>query len=380
MCGRAAQTAAAVSAAAQSLHVDEHTSNLDGNASHSASSSNTRHTENKETSSSAADDNHDNYNLSPGMDATIFWKESTTEQIQSGRKRWGLVTRPGSKANPLPENSMNLHFSNLMFNARTDTLFDKPTFARLTAQRKSCLVAVDGFFEWKEEAVAGTKSKKQPYFVYRKEAADANKDMQRTYLLFPGLWTSVPTGRAEASDSPSTLDTFTILTTDVCQPLKWLHTRMPVCIWDEALALKWLQAPTKAVLKQLEQGAQQTPQGFLQWHAVSPEMSSLKYRSPNSIQAKTLPTKISSFFQTKAAETTRSDVKPINSDEADTNAEKKGTTRQLAGSSVALSSTFTPSKRLKSESKGASVTAERKVDDKTVTKGPLDSFFTRKSK
>jgi putative SOS response-associated peptidase YedK len=126
--------------------------------------------------------------------------------------RWGLVTKSGSQRNPLPSDSedskarMALHFQNLMFNARSDTLFSKPTFSRLLSQSKSCVVALDGYFEWKSSPLAGGKGKKQPYFVHRK-VSDATP--KQSYLLMAGLWTRVSTGIPEEP----TLDTFTMLTT-----------------------------------------------------------------------------------------------------------------------------------------------------------------------
>jgi putative SOS response-associated peptidase YedK len=161
------------------------------------------------------------FNMSPGMDAYVFWKDEKTGTIKLERKVWGLIAKPGSAASPLPK-GMGKHFNNLMFNARSDTLYERPSYARLAHSGKTCLIAVDGFFEWRKEG-----GKKQPYFVYRNKG----QSNTRPYLLFAGLWTSVATGYTEIDD-PSTLDSFTILTTDACKPLEWLHTRMPVVIWD----------------------------------------------------------------------------------------------------------------------------------------------------
>lgn len=201
----------------------------------------------------------DNFNLSPGMDAFVIWKDDKGV-VQVDRKVWGLVTRPGAKATPLAQ-GMSAHFSNLMFNARSDTLFDKPTFARLLNAKRSCLVVVDGFFEWKTEL-----SKKQPYYVYSPHG-----------LVMAGLWTSVATGRPDEE----TLETFTVVTTEASEQLKWLHSRQPVMIDDWSVARQWLncQGSLRALLDRC-----QTPQ-TLKWHAVSPQMSNLKFRSEEAIRA-----------------------------------------------------------------------------------------------
>jgi putative SOS response-associated peptidase YedK len=273
MCGRTAQTLAAVRFAAATVCPN-------GSDSLNAALD----TANQEDiAPDEAPGYRDNFNLSPGMDAIVFWKEGG--QVQWGRKVWGLVPRGGSATVPLPQ-GMGKHFDNLMFNARSDTLFQKPTFGALAANGKSCVIAVDGFFEWKTEM-----GKKQPYFVYRKQVTHQE---HRPYLLFAGLWTSVATGWPEQP----TLDTFTIVTTEVCAPLQWLHSRMPLTIWDEALAEEWLNRPTPTVFRQIEVGAQQTADHMFQWHAVTPDMASMKFRAADAIKALPKMKTVKSFFAT----------------------------------------------------------------------------------
>lgn len=237
----------------------------------------------------------DNFNLSPGHDAVVFTMEEDGA-IHMSRKVWGLIPKNGTENNPLPRGASK-HFSNLMFNARSDTLFSKPTFSRLLNQRKTCLVAFDGFFEWKADALAGGKGKKQPFYIYPKQVGndklEKKKKQPEKYLLMAGLWDSVTTGWPEQPR----LDTFTILTTEVCDPLKWLHTRMPVCVWDEKLALEWLKQPSQKIENELQKGANGTEGTLIQWHAVTPKMSSTKYRSLDSIKAIPKPKSVKSFFK-----------------------------------------------------------------------------------
>ena len=239
----------------------------------------------------------DNFNLSPGMGAMVFSMDDRGN-LQCSFKKWGLVTRHGTKKNPTPE-GMNQHFENLMYNARTDTLWDKVTFRSLLEKRRTCLVAVDGFFEWKAEL----KGKKQPYYVHRKQS-------DRPFLLMPGLWTSVKTGR---EDEP-TLDTFTILTTEACPTLEWLHSRMPVCIWQEELGKQWLKQPSVSLQRQLERGAAHSREEIdLNWHPVTPDMTSLKFRSDKAV-APLKRSSVKSFFAVQPPKNTptnnNSPVKP----------------------------------------------------------------------
>ena len=282
MCGRIAQTHAAVRAAADILgapqprvqgeaRIEEQ---YDGDASKSESSI---------ISDKSSEWKGDNYNLCPGMGAIVFYKNKENS-IVSESKAWGLITKHGSPKNPLPT-GMGQHFSALMYNARSDTLFIKQTFGNLLTKQNSCIVAVDGWFEWKQEV----KGKKQPFFV---------KAKHEPYILFPGLWTQVATGRA---DEPY-LTTFTILTTEVAPCLTWLHTRMPVCCFNLELAHEWLNKPTQRLHEKLLEdnysSASDDQSCRWEWHAVTDEMTSLKFRSDKAIAPWKRPT-IQNFFVSK---------------------------------------------------------------------------------
>jgi putative SOS response-associated peptidase YedK len=197
MCGRAAQTLHAAKLGAEMVGaplvgLDDRRGGSPENASPIKDAESSDH------------EQRDNYNMSPGMDAAVIWKDDG--ELKTGRKVWGLVTKGGTPKNPLPEDDkkrMSLHFQNLQYNARVDTLYSKPTFSRLAGQAKTCLVPVNGYFEWKTSPLGGEKGRKQPYFVFR-SGADS------TCLLMAGLWTQVSTGLPEIP----TLETFTILTTE----------------------------------------------------------------------------------------------------------------------------------------------------------------------
>lgn len=283
MCGRAAQTRNAVFSAATALGA----SNADQKGNPTSTDSSTDNQEPQSKSNEAQSTSQeftesplkyewrDNFNMSPGMDAMIFFKDG--DEIRMERKIWGIISRGGTRTSPL-ESGMSQHFQALMFNARSDTLYSKPTFARLASMKRTCVIALDGFFEWKAPT---NKGKKQPYYV-------KNKD--RPYLLMAGLWTSVPTGR---EDDPQ-LDTFTIITTEVSKSLNWLHDRQPVCIWDDSLAHEWLESPSEKVLRKLE--ASQPEDGVFDWHEVTQDMSSTKFRSCDAIKPLPKMKTIKSFF------------------------------------------------------------------------------------
>lgn len=375
MCGRTAQTVGAVNAASTSLKTNSNfqgrlVDNIGPRQQPPSSSGNEDPQDNDPIpNSDGSFPWHDNFNLSPGHDAVVFTMNQQGE-IQMDRKIWGLVTKAGTTKNPVPEGPSK-HFANLMFNARSDTLFSKPTFSRLLGEGKTCLVALDGFFEWKADALGGGKGKKQPYFVFRnKDEKKTNVD--RSYLLMAGLWTSVPTGYSPPQ--PATLDTFTILTTEVCDPLKWLHSRMPVCVWDEDLAVQWLQQPTQKLHQQLDKGANRTQETLLQWHAVSKEMNSIKFRSPDSIKAIRKPQSVKSFFAPVGSK----QQNRASSSKSKDSSEKESASKSVKASNQPSSSTGT--KRPPTTAKESPSVKPKKVktNPPIPKKGSIASFFSPK--
>ena len=120
---------------------------------------------------------------------------------------WGLVphwVKSESQAREIRAHTLN---------ARSDTVFTKPSFRNAIRERR-CLVPADGFYEWRE--VGG---KKYPYYIYLKT---------REIFSFAGIWeewTDRLTGEV--------LRTFSILTTDANPLMEQIHNtkkRMPVIL------------------------------------------------------------------------------------------------------------------------------------------------------
>eukprot|EP00957_Ditylum_brightwellii_P186440 14194902-Ditylum_brightwellii.AAC.1 len=156
-----------------------------------------------------------------------------------------------------------------MFNARSDTLYDKVSFRKLALGGNTCVVAVDGFYEWKDASrnsigSGGSSGGKQPYFVHRKDGLP---------LLLAGLWTSVPTGRC----NQEMMETFTILTTQSAKQLSWLHHRQPIILWNVHNAIKWMHKPSKQVLDEISNEASFVHHDNLVWHPVTKQMSNSQY-------------------------------------------------------------------------------------------------------
>ncbi len=119
----------------------------------------------------------------------------------------------------------------LLFNARGETVLEKPAF-RAAMKRRRCLIPADGFYEWQAES-----GRKRPFFMRAKSGA---------LLAFAGLWETWIGPNGEE------LETAAIVTTRANQILTPIHDRMPVIVPPEAFDL-WLDcanvdAQTAAVL------------------------------------------------------------------------------------------------------------------------------------
>lgn len=118
------------------------------------------------------------------------------KQTRLGMMTWGLVPSwaPEKKGRAL-------------FNARGETLAEKPSF-RESFKKKRCLIIADGFFEWKTDPEDGRKTR---YLFQLFSMAPFG---------FAGLW---ETWR-------NTYHGCTIITRDATDPVKEIHNRMPVIL------------------------------------------------------------------------------------------------------------------------------------------------------
>ncbi|MEL6814181.1 MAG: SOS response-associated peptidase [Cyanobacteria bacterium J06598_3] len=129
--------------------------------------------------------------------------------------QWGLI----------PSWSKDPSISARMFNARSETVAEKPSF-RAPFKRRRCLIVADGFYEWRREG-----KQKQPYYIQVLASSEAGN--QPNLFGFAGLWE-----KWEGGDG-SYLETCTILTTEPNELMAPIHNRMPVIIHPEDYDL-WL--------------------------------------------------------------------------------------------------------------------------------------------
>lgn len=181
------------------------------------------------------------YNISPQADVVAIRDverplEEGGDPVRERRLalyRWGLV----------PSWAKDVRVGARSFNARAETLADKPMFRTALAKRR-CIIPADAFYEW-ERLGSGSRPKKQPWCFQR---ADSHP------IAFAGLYevwkvrgdANDPTVAAALGLEPGTptidgdwLLTCTIVTTGANELMAPIHDRMPVVLEPEDIGL-WL--------------------------------------------------------------------------------------------------------------------------------------------
>jgi putative SOS response-associated peptidase YedK len=144
-------------------------------------------------------------NISPGQAAPVIFDFEGRRVVEM---QWGLV----------PSWAKDVKIGSKMFNARSETLDERPSF-RILLKRKRCLVPASGFYEWKKEGGV-----KVPYII---------KVRNQDYFAMAGLYDVWQSGDG------SVLSTFTIITTAAAKVMADLHDRMPVIIAHD-LEAEWV--------------------------------------------------------------------------------------------------------------------------------------------
>lgn len=192
------------------------------------------------------------YNIAPTQDTSIV-----VARHESGRSlelaKWGLV----------PSWAKDPSIGSRMFNARSETVAEKPSFRAAFAKRR-CLVPASGYYEWTTEA--GVKT---PHFIHRADGAP---------LAFAGLfefWRDKSLG-----DEAPWLASCSIVTCAARGDMKEIHDREPVMLGDEA-ADAWLDAESTQDDLFAAIGE---PFPELAWHAVSKAVGNVRNQGPELVE------------------------------------------------------------------------------------------------
>jgi putative SOS response-associated peptidase YedK len=191
------------------------------------------------------------YNIAPTQLVPIVRDRPKGAGRERLDARWGLV--PAWVKDPRT-------FKALLFNARSETVGEKPAF-RDAARRARCVAPASGFYEWRPEAGGG----KQPYYVHRRDGAP---------MALAGLYAERSQGDPRSS--------VTVLTTAPNAVMAELHDRMPV-ILEPAGVARWLD-PTAADVDALADLLRPCPDDVLVAHPVDRAVGNARIDEPRLIQ------------------------------------------------------------------------------------------------
>lgn len=154
------------------------------------------------------------FNISPGANTAVITRHSPNKVELM---KWGLI----------PYWAKDPKIGAKMFNARAETITEKPSFKRAIRHQR-CLVPVNGFYEWKreeddrgnkgEKGDKGNRGKNIPYFFRLK-----NEPIFALAGIYD-IWND-PEGRPIYS--------FAIITTTANKVMAPIHERMPVILRRE---------------------------------------------------------------------------------------------------------------------------------------------------
>ncbi len=191
-----------------------------------------------------------------------------------GPARWGL----------LPPWVKDLTFSSRTFNARSETVAEKPSFRSAVRSRRA-IVPADAYYEWRTETVNG-KQIKRPHVIRPKDGR---------LLLFAGLWETWQDTSA-GEDAPVIVST-TILTgpspddsanAEILRDLGALHDRTPLAMTPE-LASEWVR-PGKlegedlhSLLDEVRTGVAEVAQGW-EIYETNPAVGNTRNNGPELLE------------------------------------------------------------------------------------------------
>lgn len=190
------------------------------------------------------------YNVAPTDTAWVLRMYRGVRELVSSE--WGLV----------PRWSKTKKQAGRPINARSETLETKPLF-RDSFERRRCVVAADGFFEWDK-----TDGGRVPYWF---------RPAGGGLLLMAGIWDHWVD---EASSKK--VCTFTILTTSASDDVAPLHDRMPVILARRDLQT-WIDAhpdDSLGVTSEVRALLRPSDPGTLTKVRVSSRVSSVKNDDP----------------------------------------------------------------------------------------------------
>lgn len=143
------------------------------------------------------------YNIAPTQMACALINDVESGGMSFQALSWGLA----------PFWAKDKTMAARCFNARAETVHEKPTF-RAAFRHRRCLIPTNGFYEWRREGRTKT-----PFYF---SPADA-----RMPLVLAGVW-------EDWTDGTEHVRSFSILTTEANAVMRPVHDRMPVILPETA--------------------------------------------------------------------------------------------------------------------------------------------------
>jgi len=138
-------------------------------------------------------------NISPGQEIAAIIHDDKNRLVSC---RWGLI----------PSWAKDPSIGNRMFNARAETIAEKPGFKN-AFQKRRCLVVADGFYEWQKI----DRIKKPLCFSLKSGEPFGLAGLYETWI----------------SPEQKPVNTCTIITTEPNELMRPIHDRMPVIVPKE---------------------------------------------------------------------------------------------------------------------------------------------------
>ena len=194
------------------------------------------------------------FNIAPSMQVLVIGTQRTGRRRIARTLRWGIDA-------PWQRKSAS---SMLLSQARVETLAQKRVF-RSSYEERRCLLAADGFYEWKKLG-----KDKQPYYVQRSSGG---------LLGIAALWE-----RYENSEGQSIVGCV-LLTQEADVALAEIHHRMPVVLSPKAYAA-WLD-PDRALTEELDTllASHALRGADFAFHRVSKEVNSTSFDEARAVEA-----------------------------------------------------------------------------------------------
>jgi putative SOS response-associated peptidase YedK len=220
-------------------------------------------------------------NISPGFSTPVVVNNLSGETDSYSVKfmKWGLIPL-FTAIEEKPD-----HYQ--LFNKRIETVnpVEGTYFYQLVQNNKRCVAIFDGFYEWK--VVGGIK---HPHYIHY----DNDVPLQFAAIYEDSQILDPLTGEI------TTIETFSILTSEPCDGFKSIHNRQPIFLSDDQMS-SWLNpnASASELLRVLHSSNINNPFNIkhLKFHPVTKRVTDATYQQSDCSQPVSFGGNIQNFFQ-----------------------------------------------------------------------------------